>query len=160
MAFWVLKWPTCTPPNKTKFKRKNEENKVRKIKRKEIKSFVMEPPIGPNKSCFYPLVHTSLLEVFSAKSHWSGSRPLSPLHVQFRAPTRTLPVHPTATLCCGLQVRSLYLLCQIIGEVDVGAGKIITLGLSLGSCMIGLSDGNWGQHYHVHNSRADSPHLC
>lgn len=38
----------------------------------------------------------------------------------------------------GLPVRSLHILQQIVDRMDVGAGQVITLGLGLSSCRVGL----------------------
>lgn len=43
------------------------------------------------------------------------------------------------------------MLQEIINGVDVGAGQVITLGLGLDSCRVGMPDGKCGQLFHAHD---------
>lgn len=87
----------------------------------------------------------------------------SPLHIWCWGPTRILPGHSTGNLYYGdpaafsLWVRSLHMRQPIIDGVDVGAGQDITLNLVLGSYMIVVPDGNWGQLSHAHYFQGFSP---
>lgn len=49
------------------------------------------------------------------------------------------------------------MLQKILDGIDDGAGQVITLGLSLGSCRVSLSDWKWRRFSCEHNLRADSP---
>ena len=87
----------------------------------------------------HTLLSTHLhLQMFSAVSHWSGSRSLASLYYQYWILPRTL-------LCCcpvsynfdpaalDLQGWSLQRLQQFTDWVDVGVGQLKTLDLGLGS---------------------------